>query len=1767
MTLSEQPSHVRKSMKIGLQGLLDICDVASSCFERRDFLGHAAFPWGDRLSSMMEAFKQVELEIKEGYRYNNVKPHAAAKKDALFAVLLQRFPHNDSEELIRFKERFRVWLIIKALDLAVRHSNYKDENVLEIAWFLSKWVKEHTVGWSIIDRIAYDTLIYHGETELGVWIFERSVILAISRIDREEVTKQELSFLEALEALLKGESKPLPQFGDSQDVYFPITVSEQNWRDTKTEMTEDPQPSVHLDGDDSLIIEHPDEDTTFEVQRLTGRSLLRLTAEEHHYLPYSWNNLSQREVAALKEWIVSMLASDSHTEALGGALTAIALLTANTLPFVLEIPLAPQALGWYLNLNDGQLQRAVPRYKNAWRPSEAVSDWVHASESAHRLRLSPSLHVRLMKAYEHVTHENLDTVRLADLWHTTGSSKLESWFIKSMRDCEPRITSSMIAKVLPYEVFQQTGSVVLARLFNAHPQTTLTGSAAYVTAMPGRVDEWLSESGLTQFANFDFSDRAQFVLGSQLILLPEKIKLCVKQAIARLERLRHGNPIDFHNAFTAYCVNLLMAATGARPINDPFESLRDFALDEGLVLIEDKTGQGQDIRAVPLVGVAQLQVRDHYLPHLRALSKSVENLLPALAQQIQSVLSGSKTAELPLFFFLESNGAVRSFSFSDTVFTSLFDWPLPANLFRHHFIQHLFKESVDPEVIEGWAGHSENGVSSYSDVSERCWQTDATHYAEPLKRCLSKLGFNEVEGWREPVDLELKGAASIRPLGVFGRALRAKERASRLDAVLAQVDQTMDLYFETQPEPLEEESVRLLSSEILGISINTPMARPHDWHRYDRMIQRLQRYADEHDQRVPRLRYGRYRFQKEKTWVRSSSAHSLRLFEPLKAAVLELLKLPNYAPEMVGGGTAAVFGALLLCFENRLTYQRLLDDIVAIKNFRLIRVVGGFYIEYAEALDSQTLFHPVQRHAISPLTAAYLNRALSFKNQRRGDGYRILKPILAEYFPSVGAKNGIKVFSSLVRDVNGLTFTGFLASALDGRTLTTSLPLQDWYRFISGKRLDLVACDNGVNTDVCATSLDDDLQIEAQKPSDKPRLETQCSLISSVFDPVVRLDAPASKGLPAADAEAYMTALRKLVRDYDGGKGGSRKRLRNDITALNLQYMSAVNATVLGVGRWIEYRIAEGHKRRASKILQPKSIQNYLYAIGVVVAVGYNRDIEYLDAEEITELYEDFLTEKDETSENLTYFKNLLVDYHTFMTETLAIEQPDWSALNVSSLTRGVSPGAIRVEDYKVVFKRLLRREGFEQRERDFLCFIFLVGFRFGLRPFEALFLRQCDVYFSAKRLVLEVVPHRARRLKNTGSRRVLELLEPLSKLESDLLDRLFSQLDDRQAALRLPLFEGIRLPSPESFLRRLFETIGAEVRAVTGNPKFTYYHLRHGHLNRVSATVFDLEGPVWASQKLRTGCAAVRTALLGRISGVNRRTALGVGRYFGHVVARTSLRSYNHLLTDMLDEQLGLIEASDLILEHAIDVDALPFLNIQPTDWRALHAAPRAKVSYVNLIECLEHLGRGHSIVSALQTVNLLSACGPIIEQTIKEIEAGLWFSQTKGPHIRGSEEPFILLKRVSAHHWSQLRAAAQRWEKHQSGVLSSAEEVQLVRMIGPQRQLLLKSETDFQLMRHVQEVFQLPLSSFKVVIRGEDEAVAERVNRFGWEHCLLSDEEAQSITVGSYRVPGDQYERQYAVLVYAGEKSSPVPNRSMLVIALCVVYLAVKLGVENVK
>lgn len=647
----------------------------------------------------------------------------------LLALLTEQLP-RETDDPTGWQHRLRIWLLLHAYSRSKRGVRL-DDNLSALSRYL-RMGSARASEWQLFFARLQSNQQIETFRQFNAGIARR----AAKEISNTEPNRKFWYACRALQDVANHRDKISKEFGlpDLLHVGSRIDCATHHIvLDQKIEI-DDIHAEINFSTHDNVecIITTPEPGSTPGVRRISPKTVLLANTEAQQFLPWSWGRPNPTEALLIERWVLRSIseAAPNSRLALSAALLWSALSLGRRASLVLAIPIESSAGDeWSFDSLTGDFIRIPPMRKPGWLPNAESSKWIY--QSAEMIRLSPPNQVA--KILRLACQNNPMALHLGDLRLAGEAGNPELWIRTALKEIAPRLQPSMLDQLLPQRIFELTRDAVLARLLASHPQTALSGAHSYAQWTLSTVTELLNGKPPRH------SDEAQLIaLGSRLALVEKLLRTAVNQAThAVLHARDSGDAVRFHNAYTAYAVAALLAATGGRAIRSPFQSIQHFDFDSHFVFVDDKHGgiQERSGRPIPIPSLLSSFIRNRYLPHLQALAATIKPLVPELADEIALSSAGRPSGRLPLFFFLDRESLSWNEVTPMTLFqTAALDWPLPANLFRHRLANRLRTEQLDPEIIDGLLGHAEWGNETWGRHSFRCWQNDAAEARPALSR-------------------------------------------------------------------------------------------------------------------------------------------------------------------------------------------------------------------------------------------------------------------------------------------------------------------------------------------------------------------------------------------------------------------------------------------------------------------------------------------------------------------------------------------------------------------------------------------------------------------------------------------------------------------------------------------------------------------------------------------------------------------------------------------------------------------------------------------------------------------------------------------------------------------------------------------------------------------------------------------------------------------------------------------------------------------------
>lgn len=1642
----------------------------------------------------------------------------------VLALLATRNPYPRTDTIARIAyDRLRVWLLLHAAERADA-GNLCDLAMREVANRL-RLAGDDDPNWRrVVDKLPAQARTFAALEFRLQRTAEHLLGLAPSQLER--------GFLRNLGRVARHESHPdlrnaPPRISAPGQPAFPRSANNSpfrlNWEmDDEVDRAPPSQLFAGFGTDGTVILEtEVPIDATLARQRLHASSVLLASIEENQFLPWSWNQPMVHELHALDSWIMETLGSKMPAaDRIPAAVTWIALRTGRSLRRVLEMRIGPNPDEEWSVDPAGHLHRSPPRRENSWKPDAATTAWIVPLADRHFIPMPTSV----ANTIRDCIGDRPEATSLDEL--ATPGTMLRR-FGDAMRGRCPRISSGMLARVLPLDLYRRAGDGIFARMFCRHPQSGLPGAAAYPS--------WLS-TDLPRFAGSpelrvgDADAMATNAMGSRLDAIESLLVAEIRRAGIRLIRKRRRDIIEFHNALTAYLVVALHAATGVRPVRTAFESIRNFDLTERFAFVEDKaSGASRQGRLVPLPTALCQYLNDRYLAYLRNLADTISKAGdPVLGNAIRSAANGAAKS-IPLFFGLRRVGDMLAWDEVAEAFVEqqdLFRWPLPLRHFRHRLATRLRRRGVDTEIIDGILGHAERGSASYSDRSVRVWQGDIEQAREHLESDFAALGF---------LPFRLTIASDVRPLPAltsssprlqgpesFGQSARALRRREQLRTAIASAAEIIDNTCAGRNlADLDADALTELGRRLMFNDNGLPHASGAL--RYGVMLRRLERAQQRHTHTI-RLKRIYLTLENERSIFAPTACGASR-FANLLREELAHIAIPRDAGRAVKRSLA--LGTIHLILESRLCNREALSDILRGRNFRIVGFRGRHYLEYGPAVREGGPGAICRRHAISH-RAAQLLVAASRSEQLTNAADRPLEPALEpmraalrDHLPLADniRTNGefAAALATIVDQVNVTTMPGIAAGYLAGRVESCSVT---WYDF---------------------TRLQDGLPRDFGDPAENLDLADYLATDVHVTTTPDRTNSPA---LQAAGRKLIARVRKLLDAERDDTRQGREKRA--NLSRRLIEHVKAAGNEVpqapLALAAWTADLLTR--HRRGGEFLAISTVLRYLDALArAFLETLPDTPLTELDDEEITDAYTAVIESVPMRSRH--YSRNRLREFHQWLSLQTPVSEPEWSEIPGAEADPATNPALISELDYLLAHERLTA-----ESDNAPARLLLLLAYRFGLRGGEALGLLRSELDHQGEAIVVLVQNNRLRKLKTeTTSRRLVPLNDPLTEGEQTLIDRTLAQLEGTHGSnLNVPIFG--QLATDRSARARLRRRVITHLKGATGNPRVNLHHARHTAANRLAARAFGVSIPgVHANEFPDVG---TRLLLLGA-EGPTRRALPAVERWLGHGQFGTTACYYLHLL-DFWCVQLTAreIPTSDARIEGVTYLADFPprTADDRQTSPGTKDQGPAAFLMLLRL------LTRGHDAVMAAERLGLDIDFAESIVRAVDRLASKFRYSRSARAHMSSSLEatPALanLLTRIPDSRWSALITHAET-RTTIDPILPATDGIQ--GLIGPSRQILMWSPEHFRFMRDWLDWLGLSDAEITVVHTPRcSESLLAAARQSGFTSTLAS-KLTPKIQIDSVRTgPNDEFRVDARLAIQLRETEHPIRHAAELCILLTV-------------
>lgn len=944
------------------------------------------------------------------------------------------------------------------------------------------------------------------------------------------------------------------------------------------------------------------------------------------------------------------------------------------------------------------------------------------------------------------------------------------------------------------------------------------------------------------------------------------------------------SPIERHNAYTDYCLALLFCCTGHRTVKDPFQSLSQFDLDDGLLLVADKIhteNRAWRLVALPPTAVGQMRAYLDYLPKL-AMALEQRNWPSESVNQLRRIATNS-SPDMPLFFYLDEQKPGQWQQVTPSVMASRWEdfWPLPVNFLRHIAATELLNRTERADWVQIQLGHM-SGVNHplgmTSTQSPLAILSEIRPHGEAM---LQELGWKIIGSplratGANPTQENYKTVNGQRKNKGYknGYQQRAEIRLAKAERAATLVKEVLNrTLIHRQLSDVTKEEFNDVLENIIQDAANKGVSPKHCVLLVYRFLRRIKGGQDLL-RRASKVRP----IEPEPSPFTEKTLDVYKQLKTVRKAFIGYLdkhgrakttSFPNQRQAEIGI-SAALFGGI----ANIDWVNRLID----LSPHATYRIGDNVFLDIPLTKDSNA---PVLRWHPDPISLgllvgfhAPLLSPPATKDSRKPSTW--VNAILHDI--GEGAVQTLEDLISLTSTGLILEMPGFVANVLNGVHPAVSIPIAQLVRVATNKAL------------VESNERGDEMPVS--ESSWLPTLtgsETQkYSMTLGTFLAHLQILISASRDVAHCGVEKKFhkqkRAFAKSVKEYATDTHGWPQ-------------------LAVALAAWTIQLCRSGTRSKSD--LAYNTINDYVNIIAEPLAhvVGNQRLFDYSDIQ-FEEIYLKALSFRPITRREK--LAGRLQEFHYFLVKNYAVDEIDWSAI-MSSCGRENSTyysdaNIITQTEYEQIFDQISRDGSISPLLRLQYATLLLLGYRFGLRFGEAWRLQYRDIQHDND---LETVWLYIRdtvfgEVKTTAAIRLVPLLERLTDIEKSVLRGLFQECEMHFEADQLVAIMADSRPRTlidRSLAARYLNNL---LRHYTGDGKLRFHHLRHSWVTRMIGSFF-LDRTESHNERLSHGFFPENinddsmSEFLG--DGLVQYPLRSISMATGHVRESTTVTSYCHCI------------------------------------------------------------------------------------------------------------------------------------------------------------------------------------------------------------------------------------------------------------------------------
>jgi len=256
-------------------------------------------------------------------------------------------------------------------------------------------------------------------------------------------------------------------------------------------------------------------------------------------------------------------------------------------------------------------------------------------------------------------------------------------------------------------------------------------------------------------------------------------------------------------------------------------------------------------------------------------------------------------------------------------------------------------------------------------------------------------------------------------------------------------------------------------------------------------------------------------------------------------------------------------------------------------------------------------------------------------------------------------------------------------------------------------------------------------------------------------------------------------------------------------------------------------------------------------------------------------------------------------------------------------------------------------------------------------------------------------------------------------------------------------------------------------------------HHARHSFLNRLAAITYEIDTPLTSRLVSGLSSASIKEKILGDNHASDRRSSMALAVIMGHVHPSTSLKSYNHLITDWADEFFIVKNERVDKLKTAIQINEWHKYKVEKNS--ATQNTLFKEPTFPLLVQMMRYIALGKTFQQAADILELSPLHASNLEKILSNVSAIKMEETNKSSNLTASFGIRDYFSRISESAWRRILSSCEKEFSVKTKNTVTLEEIPY--LVGIRRQILMCTDAHYETAKALIHYFEIPEDCFSVL------------------------------------------------------------------------------------